>query len=346
MIAVGDRPVGDGAPCYVIAEAGANHDRDLETARRLVDVAADAGADAVKFQSYTGSSLYSRYTPRFDYLGELADRPLPDLLDDLALPREWQAVLAAHARDRGIHFFSSPFDRAAVDDLAALDVPAMKIASFEITDLELVEYVGSAGRPVIISTGMATLAEVADAIDAARVGGAPAVALLQCASLYPAPPETVNLRAMATMRTAFGVPVGLSDHTLGIHVAVASVAAGAELLEKHITLDRTRSGPDHPFAIEPAELAALVRELRDVEAALGDGTKRGPSGPEAVEMFTKARRSVVAASEIAAGTRITREMLVVKRPGTGIPPGDLGRVVGRTAVRDIRDDEIITWDMV
>ncbi len=343
---IGERPVGSGAPCYVIAEAGANHDRDLATALALVDTAADAGVDAVKFQTYAGSAVYSRFTPRFDYLGPLGDRPPAELLDAVALPREWHARLARRATERGIHFFSSPFDRAAVDELAALDVPAFKVASFEIADLELVEYIGSAGRPVIISTGMATLGEVAEAIEAARAGGAPAVALLQCASLYPAPPETINLRAMATMRAEFGVPVGLSDHTMGIHVASASVAAGAELLEKHFTLDRGRSGPDHPFAIEPPELADLVRHVREVEAALGTGEKTGPTDAESREMYTKARRSVVAAVAIPVGTTITREMLVVKRPGTGIAPRDLATVVGHTARRDIQDDEVITWDMV
>jgi len=346
MITIGDRPVGAGAPVYVIAEAGANHDRDLATARQLVDVAADAGADAVKFQTYSGAALYSRHTPAFDYLGDLADRPLPELLDDLALPREWQTQLAAHARARGIHFFSSPFDRAAVDELDALDVPVFKIASFEIVDLEFIEYVGSTGRPMIISTGMATLAEVADAIEAARRGGSTDIALLQCASLYPAPPETINLRAMATMRAEFHVPVGLSDHTLGIHIAPAAVAAGAELIEKHITLDRTRSGPDHSFAIEPAELSEMVRQIRAVERALGDGQKLGPSGAEAVEMYTKARRSVVAAVAIPAGAQITRDMLVVKRPGTGIAPKDLTQLIGRIAARAIGEDEIVTWDMV
>jgi len=343
---LGRREVGPGLPCYVIAEAGANHDRDLDVARRLIDVAAGAGADAVKFQTYSGRTLYSTKTPRFDYLGELGAKPAHQLLEDLALPREWQPLLAAHCREAGIEFLSSPFDRAAVDELDALDVAAFKIASFELIDIPLVEYAASKGRPLILSTGMASLGEIEDAIGAARGAGSTEIALLQCASLYPSPPHIMNLRAIPTMTAAFGVPVGLSDHTLGIHVAMGAIALGAQLLEKHFTLDRGRSGPDHPFAIEPAELKALVTHVRDVEAALGDGVKRGPSEEERVEMYTKARRSVVAACAIPAGTRITRDMLTVKRPGHGIAPKLIDALVGRTATIDIDDDDVVTWEML
>jgi sialic acid synthase SpsE len=343
---VGEREVGPGQPCYVIAEAGANHDRDLDVARRLIDVAVDARADAVKFQTYSGRTLYSTKTPRFDYLGPLGAKPAHELLDEIALPRDWQPILAAHCRDAGIEFLSSPFDRDAVDELDALDVAAFKIASFELVDLPLIEYAASKGRPLILSTGMATLAEVEDAVTTALDAGAAGVGLLQCASLYPAPPATMNLRAMQTMQAAFGVPVGLSDHTLGIHVACGAIALGASLLEKHFTLDRNRTGPDHPFAVEPAELAALVAQVRDVEAALGDGHKRGPSSEEAVEMYAKARRSVVAACTIPAGARITRDMLTVKRPGHGIRPKFIDALVGRTAVTRIDEDEVLTWDML
>jgi N,N'-diacetyllegionaminate synthase len=345
-VKIGRRDVGAGNPCYVIAEAGANHDRDLDVARRLIDVAAAAGADAVKFQTYSGRALYSTKTPRFDYLGELGAKPAHELLDDVALPREWQPILAAHCLDAGIEFLSSPFDRAAVDELDALDVAAYKIASFELVDIPLIEYTASKGRPLILSTGMASLGEIEDAVAAARRAGAPDVCLLQCASLYPSPPHIMNLRAIPTMAAAFGVPVGLSDHTLGIHVATAAIALGAQLLEKHFTLDRNRSGPDHPFAIEPHELKDLVAHVRDVEAALGDGVKRGPSDEERVEMYAKARRSVVAAAAIPAGTRITRDMLTIKRPGHGIAPKLIDALVGRIAAVDIEDDDVVTWDML
>jgi sialic acid synthase SpsE len=345
-VSIGSRAVGRGEPCYVIAEAGANHDRDLDVARRLIDVAADAGADAVKFQTYSGRTLYSTKTPRFEYLGELGSKPVHELLDEVALPRDWQPLLAAHCQDVGIEFLSSPFDRDAVDELDALDVAAFKIASFELVDLPLIEYAASKGRPLILSTGMATLAEIEEAIDVAVAAGAPGICLLQCASLYPAPPSVMNLRAMTTMAAAFGAPVGLSDHTLGIHVASAGIALGASLLEKHFTLDRTRRGPDHRFAIEPQELKELVAHVRDVEVALGDGRKRGPSEEEAVEMYAKARRSVVAACAIPAGTTITRPMLTIKRPGHGIRPKFVETLVGRVARVEIDEDDILTWDML
>jgi N,N'-diacetyllegionaminate synthase len=340
------RAVGPGSPCYVIAEAGANHNRDFDTARRLVDAAAEAGADAVKFQTYRGADLYSTRTPRFDYLGDLGARPIHELLDDLALPRDWQPLLAEHARSAGIEFLSSPFDREAVDQLDELGVAAFKIASFEIVDLGLLEYVGSKGRPVILSTGMSSLGEIEEAISALTAPGDAGVALLQCASLYPAPPEVLNLRAIPMMAAAFGRPVGLSDHTLGVHVAPAAVALGASLVEKHFTLDRNSTGPDHPFAVEPDELAALVRHVRDVEAALGDGQKHGPSGAEAEEMYSKARRSLVAACDIAAGTVLSAEMITVKRPGFGISPRMRDAVVGRVASVDILADEVLVWEML
>lgn len=345
-VAIGTRRVGDGHPCYVIAEAGSNHNRDLDTARRLIDVAAAAGADAVKFQTYSGRSLYSTKTPSFDYLAGLTDQSPGQLLESISLPREWQPILAEHCRSQGVEFLSSPFDLEAVDQLDALGVPAFKIASFELVDLPFLREVGKRGKPVIVSTGMATLGEIEEAIAAAADGGATDIVLLQCASLYPAPPHIINLRAMATMKAAFGVPVGLSDHTLGIHVAVASVAAGADMIEKHYTLDRSHPGPDHGFAIEPDELVALVRQVRDVEAAMGDGMKRGPTPEESVEMYAKARRSLVAAVAIPTGTRITRKMLTVKRPGHGIKPKFVDAVVGRTATVDIDEDEILTWEMV
>jgi sialic acid synthase SpsE len=330
----------------VIAEAGSNHNVDLDTARRLVDVAAAAGVDAVKFQTYSGRTLYSTRTPSFDYLGELANKPPHELLDEIALPREWQPLLRDHSRDAGVEFLSSPFDRQAVDELDALDVAAFKVASFEIVDVAFIGYMAERKRPLIISTGMASLGEIEDAMGAAHSGGVDDVCLLQCASVYPAPPSALNLAAIPAMKAAFGVPVGLSDHSLGIHLAVAAVALGANLVEKHFTLDRSQPGPDHPFAIEPGELRDLVANVREVEAAIGDGRKRGPGPDEAVEMYTKARRSIVAACRIPAGCEITAEMLTVKRPGTGIKPKLLETVVGRRARRDIEEDEVVTWDMV
>jgi N,N'-diacetyllegionaminate synthase len=343
-IEIGGRAVGPGKPCYVIAEAGANHNRDLDIARELIDVAAAAGADAVKFQTYTGKDLYSSRTPRFEYLED--ERSPQELLDAIALPREWQPLLAEHAAKREIQFFSSPFDRAAVDSLRELGVPALKIASFEIVDLPLIRYAAAVGVPLILSTGMATYGEIEDALGAVAEAGNREVALLRCASVYPAPPETINLRAMETLRQAFGVPVGLSDHTEGVAVPAGAAAVGAELVEKHFTLSRDMEGPDHPFALEPDELKAMVAGIRAVETALGDGRIEGPSEAEAGEMYTLARRSVIAACDIPAGTVLEEGMLTVKRPGTGIAPKHLPLLVGRTARVDIPFDEPVTWAMV
>jgi N,N'-diacetyllegionaminate synthase len=343
---IAGRQIGGGAPCYVIAEAGANHDRDLPKAKKLIEVAAQAGADAVKFQTYTGSGLYSKYTPPFEYLKDLTTESPVELLDRIALPREWQPDLKSHADALGITWFSSPFDQAAVESLEEVGVAAYKIASFEIVDLELIRKCASTGKPVIISTGMAKLGEIEDALEACEKEGNDAVALLHCVSSYPAPPEHANLRAMETMRKAFGVPVGFSDHTLGYAVAVAAAALGADIIEKHFTLDRSAPGPDHPFALEPDELSAMVEGIRQAQSALGDGHKGGPTPSEAGEMYELARRSLVAATDIAAGTVIERHMLTAKRPGFGIPPKYIDWVVGRRAKRDIRQDEVITQEMI
>jgi pseudaminic acid synthase len=344
-IKLADRWVGDGAPCFVVAEAGANHNRDLAMGKELIDVAADAGADAVKFQTYSAETLYSKKTPRFSYLERQTSKDTWQLIKDIELPREWQAELQAWAQKRGILFFSSPFDYRAVDELDALGVPAYKIASFEVVDLPLIRYAAARHRPMIISTGLATYEDIHDAVDTCRRAGNDDLVLLQCASLYPAPPARINLRAMETLRRAFAVPVGLSDHTLGIHIASAAVALGACVLEKHFTLSRTLPGPDHPFAIEPPELKEMVRQIREIEAALGDGMKLGPA-PEELEMHQKARRSLVAARDIPKGSRIARDMIAVKRPGFGIKPKLLDLVIGRVASVDIEEDTVLTWDMM
>lgn len=346
VFAIGGRRVGPGEPTYVIAEIGANHNRNFAVAERLIDAAAGAGADAVKFQTYSGDRIYSRNTPAFDYLEGVSDKSPAELLEEISLPREWHAPLRDMARARGIDFFSSPFDHEAVEELDALDVPVLKIASFEIGDLPLIRAAAATGRPLIISTGMASLGDIEEALEAVADAGATSVGLMQCTSLYPAPPELANLHAMATLERAFGVPVGLSDHTTGVAVPIAAAALGAAFLEKHVTLDRSMEGPDHPFAIEPDELDVMVKGVREVQAALGDGLKHGPSAAERVEMFTKARRSLVAATAIPAGTIVDRDMLTVKRPGSGVAPKHLEIVVGRPARVDIAEDDVITWDMV
>jgi len=339
-LSVGGRRIGAGHPCFVIAEVGANHNRSPEMARELIDMAAEAGADAVKFQIYSAESLYSRRTPRHSNY----DRDLFSLIKEIETPREWLPELAARCASRGILFFATPFDFEAADELDRVS-SLFKIASFEIVDLPLIRHVASKGKPLIVSTGLADMGEIQDAYRACREAGNHEVAFLQCASVYPAPASIMNLRSMETMRRAFGVPVGLSDHTRGIHVSLAAVAMGASILEKHVTLDRTLPGPDHPFAIEPEELRDLVRQVREVESALGDGRKLGPA-PEEVEYYEKARRSVHARVDIPEGAELTEEMLTVKRPGYGIRPKFLPLLPGRRARRAIGADEWITWDAI
>jgi sialic acid synthase SpsE len=339
------RVVGGGNAPWVIAEVGANHNRDLDLAHKLIDAARDAGADAVKFQTYSGNRIYSSKAPRFKYLESVTDKSPAELLEEISLPREWQPELAAHAREAGLSFFSSPFDEEAVDELTELGVPVLKIASFEIVDHVLIERAAASGKPLLISTGMATLGEIEEALAAAQRGGAREIGLMQCTSVYPAPDERTNLRAMETMRRAFGVPVGFSDHTTGTAVPIAAAALGAAFVEKHFTLDRTMRGPDHPFALEPEEFSTMTAGIAAAFAALGNGRKQGPSPEEADEMYLLARRSLVAAQPLVRGTRIERSMVVVKRPGYGIAPKHLELVLGRELSVDVEADEIITWDM-
>jgi len=340
-IRIGDKIVGHDEPCFIIAEAGSNHNGSLEQAKKLVDVAAEAKADAVKFQIFKAESLYSKYTPEFSYL---KGQNTYELIKSIETPREWIKELAEYCKSKNIIFFASPFDFEAIDILDKY-VPAFKIASFEITDLELLKYAAEKGKPMIISTGMANLGEIEDAITAIRSVGNENIILLHCNSLYPTPVEIANLRAIETMRTAFKVPVGFSDHTLGIHIPIAAVAMGACVIEKHFTLDRTLPGPDHSFAIEPDELKEMVRCIREVEKAKGSGIKE-KSDLESEEMYVKARRSIHAKINIPKGTKITRDMLIIKRPGYGIKPKFIDMIVGREAKKDIREDEWISWDAV
>ena len=335
-----DRKIGGGAPCFIIAEIGANHNRSLSLAKEMIDAAVEAGADAVKFQIYSAETLYSRRTPRHSGYG----KDLFDLIKEIETPRTWLPELAGYCEKKGILFFATPFDNDAVDELDEVS-SFFKIASFELVDLPLLRYCASKGKPMIISTGLANMEEIEDAYLACREAGNEQIAFLQCASMYPSPPSIMNLRAMDTIRRAFDVPVGLSDHTKGIHISVAAAAMGASVIEKHFTMDRTMEGPDHPFAIEPGELKELVRQVREVEEAMGDGRKLGPA-PEEMEFYEKARRSVHAAVDIPAGTVITSEMLVCKRPGYGVRPKFLPLLYGRRAIRDIAVDEWITWEMV
>jgi sialic acid synthase SpsE len=341
-----DRTVGRGQPCFVIAEPGSNHNGRLDTALKLIDVAADAGADAVKFQTFRAEDHYVRNTPQFTYLRNVEPQLSTfDLIKKNEMPREWHASLRAHAEKRGLVFLSTPSDRDAVDELVNVhDMAAIKIASFEAVDLGFIDYCARKGRPMIIATGMCSLGDVEDLLATTERAGNHQVVLLHCVSLYPTRPEQVNLRAMQTLAAAFDVPVGLSDHTLGIEIPLAAVALGATVIEKHYTLDRNQPGPDHPFAVEPDELKAMVAGIRKVQSALGSPLKR--QLPDEAEMARLGRRSVVARVRITQGTILTPEMLTAKRPGYGIAPKFLSLLVGRPARRTIEADEVVTWEMV
>ena len=344
---IAGRPVGPDKPCYVIAEAGSNHNGDLDTAKRLIDAAAEAGADAVKFQTYTAEGLYSRKTPNPTYLKKASllkdQETVWELIKRVEIPWAWHEELSAHTASTGLHFLSSPFEEAAVDLLESVKVPAYKIASYEITHLPLITYAAKTGKPLLISTGMASLADIERALDVANDTGCDQVALLHCAINYPPRFDDLNLRAIQTLATAFQVPVGWSDHTMGHSADVAAVALGACIVEKHYTLSRAQEGPDHAFALEPHELTGMVQAIREAEESLGSPVKRVTEAES--EMFRIGRRSLVAARDLPAGTRLTRDDIAVKRPGYGIQVFEMEAVIGRRTSEAIESDEILQWEM-
>jgi N,N'-diacetyllegionaminate synthase len=343
-VVVGERRIGPGAPVFIAAEAGVNHNGDPALARRLVDAAAECGADAVKFQTFRVDALVSRSAPKAGYQVETtgAGESQRDMLAGLELSLEVLAELKDRATKHGLIFFSAPFDEESADVLDALAVALFKVPSGEITNLPLLRHVAAKGRPIILSTGMADLEEVGQAVAAIRAAGDPPLAVLHCLSAYPAPVGEVNLRAMDSLASRFRCPVGFSDHTLGIEIAVAAAARGAAIIEKHLTLDKTLPGPDHRASLDPAEFGAMVRAIRAVESALGDGVKRPM--PSEADTRRVARKSLVAARALKAGERIAAGDLASKRPGTGISPAELPRVLGLPLARDIAADEVIPWE--
>lgn len=345
-IKVGGRIIGHGCPCFVIAEAGVNHNGNLDMALQLVDASVRAGADAVKFQTFTAERIVTRDAPKAAYQKETTDSSESQLqmLRKLELSSQDHRRLQTYCEERGIIFLSTPFDEKSADFLEELNIPAFKIPSGEITNLPFLEHVAHKGKPLILSTGMSSLEEVASAVAVIRGTGNRDLVLLHCVSAYPADPADVNLFAMQTMSAAFGVPVGFSDHTLGIEVALAAVALGSCVIEKHFTLSRALPGPDHRASLEPGELTALVRGVRIVEVALGDGRKE-PVLSEA-DAATVARKSIVTAHDIPAGATITMDSLVMKSPGQGLPSSMLGKVIGRVAVKDIPADTLLGFDLL
>ena len=342
-IRIAGREIGPDQPPYVIAEISANHRGSLAAAVELVHAAAESGADAVKLQHYTPDTITVR-SDHPDFLvtgGTLWDgRQLADLYAEAMTPWEWTDDLAAAADEAGITWFSTPFDTTAADFLVRYDVPAFKIASFEIVDLPLIRYVADLGKPMIISTGMATLQEIDAAISAT---GDTETAILRCNSGYPARPDEMALRAIPVMRDRWNRPIGLSDHTLGATAAIAAVALGACIVEKHLTLRRSDGGPDAAFSAEPHELTELVAALRDAHAALGEA-RFGPSERELANVAF--RRSLRAARPIAAGTTISAADVRSMRPAGGLAPDDLDLVIGATARTDLAVGAPITWDVL
>ena len=344
-VKIGDRWVGDGEPCFIIAEAGSNHNGSFEQALRLIDTAAEAGADAVKFQHFKAARMYPQSAGESDYLK--TPKPIYDIIHEMETPDDWVPRLAAYCREKGMTFLSSPFDEDSADLLAPY-VPAYKVASYEMTHVPLVRHIARKGKPMIISTGTATLDEVRHVVDVITGEGNDQIVLLQCTASYPTPPDAVNVRAVTALREATGFLAGLSDHSRDPIVApMAAVALGACVVEKHFTLNNNLPGPDHRFALEPNELADLVRRVRQVEEVLGHGRKE--TLPIEAELRAFARRSIFAVRDIQPGEKLTADNIAVLRCGKigfGLPPARFEHLLGLQAVRSIRKDALVSMEDV
>lgn len=340
-ILIGSKIIGSGARVFVIAEIGINHGGSVVQAEKLIDAAADAGADAVKFQSYRVDRLLIPSRDRYAQQTDGAESAY-QMLRRCELSWDDQAKLKKRADMCDILFISTPFDEESADFLDSIDVPAFKIASGDLTHRPLLRHVGAKGKPILLSTGMSYLSEVADAVYTLRSAGAREIVLMHCVSSYPAMPSQMNLRALQTMQSYFELPVGLSDHSEGILASLTAVPLGAVVIEKHFTLDKNAPGPDHKASMDVADLKALVKSLRDVEASLGDGRKRPIDIEEEGRLF--GRRSIVAAVDIRSGEKIAEWMLTFKRPGSGLEPRYFEKIIGTTARRNIGKDTILQWE--
>ena len=343
-ITIAGRSIGPGHPPYIIAELSANHNGDLDQALRIIDAAQEAGADAVKIQTYRPDTITLKSdAPDFQITeGLWAGRTLYDLYEWAHTPWDWHEALFAHAAKRGITLFSSPFDPTAADLLENLGAPAYKIASFEAVDLPLIRYVASKGKPMIISTGMADLEEITEAVEAAQAGGCTELALLLCVSGYPAPASDYNLATLTDMAARFGVQVGLSDHTLDNTTAIASVALGAAVIEKHMTLDRAGGGPDDSFSLVPTEFAALCRDARMAWESVG----KVDYGRKSSELSNvKFRRSLYFVRDMKAGEVTTEDCVRSVRPGYGLAPKYMNEILGRRLIQDVSENTPVRWDV-
>jgi pseudaminic acid synthase len=345
-IHINDRKIGPGFPAYIVAEMSGNHNQSYEQAVQIIRAAKECGADAIKLQTYTPDTLTIACDKEHFQIGKgtlWEGRTLYDLYNDAFTPWEWQPELKRIAEGIGLGFFSTPFDLSSLEFLEIMDVPAYKIASFELIDLQLIRKVAGTRKPLIMSTGMASLTEIEDAVHAARGEGAEQIALLKCSSAYPAPPQEMNLRTIPHMAQAFGVVAGLSDHTLGIAVPIAAISLGACIIEKHFTLSRSAGGPDSAFSLEPEEFKAMVDAIRTTERALGEVQYEISRGELASRAF---RRSLFAVKDIASGELFTHENVRSIRPGNGLAPKHLLHILGRRASKTIERGTPISWDLV
>lgn len=338
-VRIEDRYIGEEEPCFIIAEAGVNHNGDVELAKKLIDVAKDSGADAVKFQTFTTEGLLSKniVVPKHIKSRE----SLFETIKKLELSEEEHYELSEYCKRKGIIFMSTPMDNKSVDLLDNIGVPVFKVASCDLDNLPLLKHIAKKARTIILSTGMGTISEVGEAVEVIKSNGNDDIILLHCVSAYPPRVEEVNLRAINTLRNAFKLPVGYSDHTIGITIPLAAVAMGANVIEKHFTLDKTMEGPDHAVSADPVDLKNLVSGIRELEKSFGTGVK-APSKDEIV-MKKAFRKSIVAGVNIKKGETITPEMISIKRPGTGISPKYFDFIVGRTVKRDITKDDLLSF---
>ena len=343
---INGRTIGAGTPVYVIAELSANHNQDFDQAVRLLHAAKESGADAVKLQTYLPETMTIAGTQKHFQVGAgtpWEGRTLYDLYGEAFTPWEWHPRLKGIADELQIDFFSTAFDASALEFLETLDVPAHKVASFELVDIPLIERMAATGKPLIMSTGMASLAEIDEAVRTARMAGATQIALLKCTSAYPAPAEEMHLNTIPHLAQSFGVPAGLSDHTLGIAVPASAVALGASIVEKHFTLSRSVPGPDSVFSLEPHEFKAMVGAIRTVEKAVGR-VHYGTSGED--EKMRAYRRSLFVVKPVKAGEAFTETNVRSIRPGHGLPPKHLRNILGRQATVDITEGTPLEWALV
>ncbi len=343
-VEIGDRTIGESNPTFIIAEAGVNHNGKVEMAKDLVDVAKEAGADAVKFQTFKAEKVTSKAAPKAKYQQKTTEveKSQYEMLKEVQLSEEEHIELLGYCKRKNILFMSTPHAMESIDLLNRLNLPVFKVSSSDLTNLPFLERMASKNKPIILSTGMANLCEVEEAVNTIHSSGEADLILLHCVTNYPADPEDCNLRAMETLKTAFDVPVGFSDHTLGTAVPVAAVALGACVIEKHFTINKSLPGPDHEASLSPKELERMVKEIRSVKRAMGDGVKKPVDTEKEIKEVT--RKSIVSVINISKGAKIRKDMVDIKRPETGIRPKHIENIIGKTAKKHIKGDEPINWE--